>query len=261
MICVKRVAAKARTLRIMSDGTSLHPGSSLSCRPMSVTEALETRMTCRAFRDTPVSGDTVRSILSTAARAPSSGNLQPWRVWALTGDPLLKLEQHIVAKIAAGQLAEPPAEYLLYPENLEEPYLSRRAKAGEDMYRAIGIERNDPSGWIEQFKRNMSFFGAPVGLFFAIDRTFLQGQWADLGIFLQSVMLLARERGLDTAPLGAWSLWHRTVREMLGIPESHLLVCGMALGEMDDAHPINQVRTTRAPLEEFAVLQGFEPSA
>jgi len=206
---------------------------------MRVCEAIETRTTCRAFLDTPVSEATVKAILKGASRAPSGGNLQPWRVWALAGDDLAALESRVKTKIASSQIADGPTEYLIYPPVLAEPYLSRKFTVGEAMYAAIGVTHADMAGQMVQFTRNFEFFGAPVGLFFAIDRSMQQGQWADLGMFMQSVMLLAREHGLHSAPLESWALWHATVRDFLDLPAELMLFCGMALGWMDADAPIN----------------------
>jgi nitroreductase len=224
---------------------------------MSVTDALESRLTCRAFLDTPVSGETVRAILTDATRAPSGGNIQPQHVWALTGAPLHALVSEVVAQVRAGQLGEGAMDYAVFPPVLNEPYMSRRWQVGADMYAAIGVTRLDVEGIGAQLVRNFQFFGAPVGLFFAIDRDMQQGQWSDLGMYVMAVMLLAREHGLHTAALESWAMWPRTVAAHIGMPDNLMLFCGMALGEMDAAAPINRWRARRAALSEFATLQGF----
>ncbi len=224
---------------------------------MRVSEALDTRITCRAFLDTPVPEATVKAILAGASRAPSGGNLQPQFVWALTGDNLARLEAIVLERVAAGELADGATEYQIYPPVMKEPYKSRRSKVGADMYAAIGVTRDDVVGEMERFAQNFAFFGAPVGMFFAIDRGMQQGQRSDLGMYIMSVMLLAREHGLHTAPLESWALWPRTVRAFVGMPPELMLFCGLALGHMDTSHPINRWHAERAPLSEFAVLQGF----
>jgi nitroreductase len=224
---------------------------------MNVSEAIQSRRTCRAFLDTPVSAATVRAILTSAARTPSGGNLQPWRVWALAGAELKALEAQVAAKIDAGQIADGPTEYLIYPTDMTEPYLSRKSKVGADMYAAIGVGRDDIAGQMAQFRRNFEFFGAPVGLFLALDRHLQPGQWADLGMFLQSLMLLAREHGLHTAPMESWALFHATVRAFLGMPDELMLFCGVGLGHMDAGDPINQWRAERQDVDDFAELRGF----
>ena len=224
---------------------------------MDVSQALDTRLTCRAFLDTPIPEATVRAILTAAARAPSGGNLQPWRVWALAGEPLAALCRSVTEKLRGGQFGEAPTEYLIYPPSMKDPFADRKRRAGEMMYDAIGVGRDDGAAQMVQLVRNFEFFGAPVGLFLAIDRSLQQGQWADVGMYLQSVMLLAREHELHTAPLESWAMWHRTVRTHLAIPDELMLFCGVGLGHIDVAHPINRIRTERAPLEDFAVLRGF----
>ena len=224
---------------------------------MNVSEAVASRISCRAFLDTPVPEATVRAILDSARRAPSGGNLQPWRVYALAGGPLADLVARVRSKLPTEPRGE-GSEYDVYPPGLCEPYRSRRFKCGEDMYATIGVAREDKFGRLLQFARNYEFFGAPVGLFFCVDRRLGPPQWSDVGMYMQTVMLLAREHGLHTCAQEAWSAWHRTVGEFLGLPAELMLFSGMALGFADPAHPINTLRTERAPLAEFAELRGFD---
>ncbi|MDO8379758.1 nitroreductase [Phenylobacterium sp.] len=224
---------------------------------MEVAEALATRITCRAFRDAPVPRATVEAILTAASRAPSGGNLQPWRVWALAGPELAALQGAIKARIATGALSDGQTEYSIYPPDMGPPFSDRKFAAGAAMYAALGVDHADMAGQLEQYVRNFELFGAPVGLVFAIDRSLQPGQWADLGMYMQSVMLLARDHGLHTAAMESWALWHATIRQALRIPDELMIFCAMALGHMDEAAPINRVRTERAPLAEFAVLRGF----
>lgn len=223
---------------------------------MNVTEAIETRMSCRAFLHTPVPAATVRTILETAKRAPSGGNLQPWHVYVLAGQPLDEFLTIVRANLRTAPRGE-GTEYDVYPKDLTEPYRSRRFQCGEDMYVTIEVPREDKIARLKQFARNYELFGAPTALFFAIDRQMGVGQWADLGMFMQNIMLLAREHGLHTCAQEAWAVWHKTIGEYLGIPPNLMFFCGMALGYRDESAPINRLRTERAPLEEFATLRGL----
>jgi nitroreductase len=222
---------------------------------MKVSEALDTRLTVRAFTSKPVPTETLRLILETAKRSPSGGNLQPWHVWVLTGDEMARFKTHLRDKLSASPRGE-GTEYNIYPPELKDPYKSRRFKVGEDMYASINVTREDKMGRLMQFARNFEFFGAPTAMFFAIDRQMQQGQWADLGMFMQSIMLLAREHGLHTAAQEAWAIWHKTLGEYLSIPPDLMLFCGMAIGHADDTAPINKLRTDRAPLAEFVTFKG-----
>lgn len=223
---------------------------------MKVSEALATRISARAFLDKPVPKEIVLKILEGAARAPSGGNLQPWHVWVIAGDEMKRFKALIAEKLKTNPAGE-ETEYHIYPPNLKEPYRSRRYKCGEDLYATISIPRENKPARLMQLAKNYQFFGAPVGLFFAIDRDMQQGQWADLGMYMQSIMLLAREYGLHTCPQEAWARWHRTIREFLQMPPEVMLFAGMALGYMDESHPINTLRTDRAPLEQYASLRGL----
>jgi nitroreductase len=221
-----------------------------------VSEAVETRMSCRAFLPTPVPEATVRAILEAARRSPSGGNLQPWHVHVLAGDPLARLIAAVRGRLPQFPRGE-GSEYDIYPKDLGEPYRSRRFKCGEDMYATIGVPREDKLARLLQFARNYEFFGAPVGLFFYVDRQMGPPQWSDLGMFMQTVMLLAREHGLHTCAQEAWSVWHRTVGEFLQVPPERMLFSGMALGYRDESAPINRLRTDRASLEDIADFRGF----
>lgn len=223
---------------------------------MNVSTAIDSRMSCRAFLDKAVPREVVVDILERAKRAPSGGNLQPWFVHVLAGDALSGLVDIVRDKMRATPTGE-GTEYPIYPPDLHEPYRSRRFKVGEDLYAMIDVARDNKLGRLRQFARNYELFGAPVGLFFSIDRRMGTDQWADVGMFMQSIMLLARERELHTCAQEAWANWHRTVGEYLALPPHQMLFCGMALGYRDEQAPINRLRSDRAPLEEFATLRGF----
>ena len=223
---------------------------------MKVSKALDSRLSVRDFLDTPVEAQVVREIITKAGRAPSGGNLQPWHVYAMAGEPLQKLLAEVALKAKGRSMGE-GSQYNIYPPRLKEPYRSRRSKVAEDMYGKLGIARDNRKGRLEHFMRNYQLFGAPVALFFAIDRQMQEGQWADLGMFMQSIMLLAREYGLHTCPQEAWALWFKTVGKALALPETLMLFCGMGLGYMNENAKVNTLRSERAPLEEYAHFIGL----
>jgi nitroreductase len=223
---------------------------------MDVRGAVASRFSCRAFLPTPVPLATVREILERAARAPSGGNLQPWRVHALAGAVLEDLKARI-RPFAPDNPRGEGAEYQVYPSPLKEPYYSRRFEVGADLYRAIGVPREDRPARYRQYARNFEFFGAPVGLLFTIDRSMGPPQWSDLGMYIQTVMLLARGYGLHTCSIEAWTHWHKTASAFLALPAEEMVFCGMALGHADPAAPINGWRSTREDLDGFANFSGF----
>jgi nitroreductase len=222
-----------------------------------VSAAVDSRMSCRAFLSTPVPGATVQAILESAGRAASGGNLQPWHVHVLSGGPLAEFRALISRRLATHPRGE-GTEYEIYPQELGEPYRSRRYKCGEDLYATIGVPGDDKPARLRQFARNYRFFDAPVGLFICIDRRMGPPQWSDLGMYIQTLMLLAREHGLHTCAQEAWAVWHSAVAGFLQLPQELMLFCGLALGHRDESAPINSLRTDRAPLHEYVHWHGIE---
>jgi nitroreductase len=223
---------------------------------MDVLEAVDSRYSCRAFLPTPVPEKIVRDILERAGRAPSGGNVQPWRVHALSGAKLNELRTIVRARFNELPYIEGP-EYDIYPRNLKEPYETRRRRAGVMLYQSIGVVREDRAGRYSQYARNFLFYDAPVGLFFSIDRTMGPPQWSDLGGFIQTVMLLARSYGLHCCAQEAWTHWHKTLPRFLGLSSDYILFCGMAMGFADDTAPINSWRSPREQLNVYASFEGF----
>jgi nitroreductase len=221
-----------------------------------VTQAIRSRRSVRGFLDTPVAESIIREILETASRSASGGNLQPWKVSVLAGEVRDRFVETVAERMKETPFGEGP-EYQIYPSDLEDPYRHRRGQVAKDMYALVGIERDDSAARAKQMGLNFQFFGAPVGLFISLDRTMGPPQFSDLGIFLQSIMLLAREKGLHTCPQEAWSLWGKSIREFTGIPETDLVFCGMSLGYADPDAVINELYTDRASVDEFATFQGF----
>lgn len=219
---------------------------------MNVSDAIARRMSVRAFTPQVPPAATVRRLLEAAARAPSGGNLQPWRVHALTGTPLAEL---LALVVAAPPQAEP--EYQVYPPSLWEPYRLRRFQNGEQLYATLDIAREDKPARLRQMAKNAQFFGAPVGIFLSLDRRMGPPQWADLGCYLQSLMLLAVEAGLATCPQEYWAVCSEPVKAYLGLDDGQTLFAGIALGYADERAAINQMRTPRAPFAEYAQMRGF----
>jgi nitroreductase len=225
---------------------------------MNVSDAVRSRKSVRAFLDRPVPQALLREVLSLAARSPSGGNVQPWRIDVLVDAPLAAFKTRIEERMRT-DFSPDPSEYPIYPAKLGEPYRSSRFKVGEAMYALIGIGRDDKIGRVRWLQNNYRFFGAPVGLFCTVDRSMGAAQWSDLGMYLQTLMLLLRERGVDSCPQEAWSVYHRTVREFLQTPTERMLFCGMAIGYADPAAAVNRLQTEREPLEQFTRLWGFAP--
>lgn len=220
---------------------------------MNVSEALLTRRSSRRFTSRDIPRELASEILQIALRTPSGGNLQPWHVHVLDGEPLRDLVATISDSMSITPEGDEP-EYLIYPPDLREPYRSRRFRNGEMLFACLGIQRDDKQGRRANFERNYRFFDAPMAFIFSIDRCMQQGQWTDLGMFIQSVMLLAHERGLGTCPMESVSVWHRHIRKTCAIPVEQIVFCGMAIGWAEPAAAVNTLVTERASLEEVVTF-------
>jgi len=223
-----------------------------------VAAALATRRSVRAFLPIPVPRATVERLLALASRAPSGTNTQPWGAHVLSGEVRRRLSDSLVAEHMAGTRVE--AEYAYYPTPFPEPFLSRRRKIGWDLYGLLGIARGDHDAMRAQHARNFTFFGAPVGIIFTIDRRLAIGSWLDHGMFLQAFMTAARGEGLDTCPQAAFAPHHATIRAHLPLRDEEVVTCGMALGHADRDAPENRLVTEREPPERFATFLGWDPA-
>jgi len=223
---------------------------------MKVADALMQRISIRAFKPDPLPEVLLREILEVARFAPSGGNVQPWKLIAVAG-----AERDAVSALAKRALAEHPegqvGERFVYPANLWPPYRDRRYKVGEDMYALMGIAREDKPARLAHVARNFDFFGAPAGLFFIIDTRMGHGQWAHLGMFMQSIALAAIERGVASCFQEFWAQARDALHAHFALPAEEMIYCGMALGYADETAPVNSLRSERAPLDEIAAFKGF----
>jgi nitroreductase len=220
-----------------------------------VDDAIAGRRSVRRFLPREVPRETVARLLELGSTAPSGTNVQPWRVYALSGAVKEGLSNAILKRFQAGE--KEGREYDYYPKAWEEPWLSRRRKVGRDLYGLLGISKDDTEGMKRQTARNFLFFDAPVGLIFTMDKRFGLGMFMDIGMFMENVMIAARARGLDTCPQAFFADYPETVRASLGIGQNEIVVCGMALGYADTAAPENALKTDREPVEGFAEFRGL----
>ena len=218
----------------------------------SVTDAVVTRRSLRAFLPIPVSTDLLQEILTTASRAPSGTNMQPWNVHLLTGNSLRKVSEAVLEDFDNDVPYDEEQPY--YPDKFFEPYLARRRKVGWDLYTLVGIEKGDKQKMKAQHRRNYEFFSAPAGAVFTIHRDLNIGSWLDYGMYLQNVMLLAREAGLHTCPQAAFCGYHKSIRRALPLKDEEVVVCGMTIGYADFSAVENTLETERADGSEFLKL-------
>jgi nitroreductase len=223
---------------------------------MGVQEAVIARKSVRAFKPDPIPLTDMRALLDIAKHAPSGGNLQPWKMIVLAGDEVIavaKLGQATLAQNPMGEAGERP----IYPTVVVEPHRTRRYQVGEAMYDILGIARDDKMARLGQMAKNFRFFNAPNAIFFVIDKNMGHGQWAHMGMLMQTICLLAEERGIATCMQEAWGMVRETLAKHFDLGEHEMIYCGMALGYEDTSAPVNSLRTARADLDEIAQFRGF----
>ncbi len=221
---------------------------------MTATDAIMKRQSIRQFRSDPVDIELVHEMLGKASRAANGCNFQPWQVHVVSGAPKQALTNKVLAKAAKGE--QDGSEYAIQPEPMWDDYKERVFTVGKMMYGAEGIERDDEDGRKAFMARNFEFFGAPVGVFFSLDKRNGPNQWGSVGMFMQNFMLLAVEAGLATCPQEFWALYAATVKTHLGIQDDYILWSGMALGYADEDAPVNQIHTPRVPVDQFTTFIG-----
>jgi nitroreductase len=214
---------------------------------MDVYEAVKSRRAVRGFTDQHVPRETLERVLSAAAWSPSGSNLQPWNSYVVTGAPLAELKKRALERVAAGDPWD-AREYEMYPPALESPYRERREAFGRERYGELGISREDVEARQRAAAANWNCFGAPAALFCYIDRHLGPPQWADVGMYLQTVMLLLRGEGLHSCLQMAWSVYRKTVAEIVSPRDGLILFCGMSIGFEDVT--VGYAHTRRAPLDE-----------
>ena len=221
-----------------------------------VEQAINTRMSARAFTSQPVPRELLTQLLAQASRAPSGTNTQPWKVYVLQG----KSRDTLVEKVCAAhdevrahpeKAADYREPYDYYPEKWVSPFIDRRRENGWSLYGLLGITKADKDKMHAQHQRNYSFFDAPVGLMFTLDKVMGRGSLVDYGMFLQTLMLSARGMGLHTCPQAAWNGFGSIILPHIGAGDNEMLVCGMALGYADTSQIVNTFRTPREPVESF----------
>jgi len=220
---------------------------------LSVSEAILSRRSVRAFRNVPVESDVLRNIIHKAARAPSGTNIQPWRVYVVAGASRGALCER-VGRAFDREAGEHDSEVRYYPVRWFEPYLSRRRELGWSLYGLLGIKKGEREKARAQHRRNFLFFDAPQGMIFTLHRDLKTGSWLDYGMFIQNIMLLAREAGLHTCPQAAWADYHRAIREVLPISDEETVVCGLSIGYADDNAIENTLVTPRVESGHFTTF-------
>ena len=224
---------------------------------MEVLEAIRSRKSIRAFKPDPVPRETLSAILAESQRAPSGTNTQPWHTWVCTGAVKQAITDDALAMLARGE-GKAYHDYDYYPERWNDVHNARRRAVGYSLYALLGIAKEDRDGRNRQGARNFAFFDAPVGLFITIDKYLARGNWADTGMYIQTIMLAAKGHGLDTCPQAAWIPVQEPIFRHLGIPDDQELVTGMSLGYPDTDAIENTLVSEREDVANVVTWRGFD---
>ena len=224
---------------------------------MDVFEAIASRKSIRAFTDQPVTRGQIDKILEVSQRSPSGTNTQPWRVYICTGEVKQAITDDVLAMAREGK-AKKYEDYDYYPPVWQDVHQARRRAVGWSLYGLLGIQKGDREGSARQGARNFKFFDAPVGLFVTVDSYMARGNWADAGMYVQTLMLAARGLGLHTCPQAAWIQFQEPVFEHLGIPGDQELVTGMSVGYADECAIENTLVSEREDVKKVAYFCGFD---
>ena len=219
---------------------------------MNLNELIKSRYSVRSFTDDTVDIETIREILEISSNAPSGGNIQPWKVYVVTGKTKEKLIKKALSNFDNG--VQEKIEYDIYPRPLDEEYKRRRSECARDMYTALSIKQDDTELRLSQIRENFKFFGAPVGMIVTIDSAFAENGWGHVGMFIQNICLSAVDNDMGTCLQESWSIYPKTVKDFLNIPENEVVWCGIALGYPNKKHPINNYRTSRESIEKFVTF-------
>ena len=219
---------------------------------MNLNELIKSRYSVRSFTDDTVDIETIREILEISSNAPSGGNIQPWKVYVVTGKTKEKLIKKALSNFDNG--VQEKIEYDIYPRPLDEEYKKRRSECARDMYTALSIKQDDTELRLSQIRENFKFFGAPVGMIVTIDKAFAENGWGHVGMFIQNICLSAVDNDMGTCLQESWSIYPETVKDVLNIPDNEVVWCGIALGYPNKDHPINNYRTSRESIEKFVTF-------
>lgn len=219
---------------------------------MNLNELIKSRYSVRSFTDDTVDIETIREILEISSNAPSGGNIQPWKVYVVTGSTKEKLIKKVLNNFDNG--VQEKIEYDIYPNPLDEEYKRRRSECARDMYTALSIKQDDTELRLSQIRENFKFFGAPVGMIVTIDSAFAENGWGHVGMFIQNICLSAVDNDMGTCLQESWSIYPETVKDFLNIPDNEVVWCGIALGYPNKEHPINNYRTSRESIEKFVTF-------
>ena len=219
---------------------------------MNLKDIIKSRYSVRSFTKKNVDIEIIKEMLQISKCAPSGGNIQPWKVYVVTGNAKEKLIERALSNCDNG--VQEKIEYEIYPNPLDEEYKKRRSECAKDMYAALSIEQDDIESRLTQIRENFKFFGAPVGMIITIDKAFAVNGWGHVGMFIQNICLSAIDNDMGTCLQESWSIYPETVKDVLNIPDNEVVWCGIALGYPNLEHPINNYRTSRESIDKFVTF-------
>ncbi len=216
-----------------------------------------TRRSIRKFKPDPIDRETIRRVLTLAARAPSAMNTQPWDFFVITGDPLEKIKQDNVAALRSAKPAKPEHALSGWPQ--DSVFRRRQVDLGKQLFTLMEIPRDDMEKRVSWMERGYRYFDAPVAVIITYDAAFSHpGPLMDIGAVIQTLCLAATDTGLSTCIEDQGVHYPDVVRRHAPIPESKQMATAIALGYPDPDFPANRIQSERADVDDITTWIGFD---
>jgi nitroreductase len=218
-------------------------------------ELLKARYSCRRYLDKQVPAATIEDLVAKAQQAPSWGNTQPWKVYAAGGETALAIRKDLVQAFESRQEEAPD---LVMPQTFSGAMMDRYRDLGRDLFKVLGISREDKDKRAAHYSNNYNAFGAPALVFVTVPADQTAYAAYDAGAFVANFCLAASDAGLGTCILAALARYPQVVRQHLPIPGGESLVIGLSLGYPEEGSEVNNFRSVRDPLEKVLFMKGVE---
>jgi len=224
---------------------------------MDIIETIRARKSIRGFKPDPVPQGVLREILEIAVRAPSANNTQPWEFVVLTGKVLDDLRE---ANLEAFTNRTPFTPGIpIPPDKWGEPYRGRQLSLGIELFRLLGVGKDDWEGKVAWAEKGLRFFDAPAVILICVDESDQDTVYIfDCGTVAQTIALAALRFGLGTCIQRHITNYPEAIRKATGISASKRIIIGIPIGYPDPDCPTYKLQSTREPVANITTWLGFD---